>query len=56
LDDVDSSEIDKGSYFLDIGCRNIEVLSKLYSMGFRNVFGMDIGKKCCRTLDKLTFY
>jgi 2-polyprenyl-3-methyl-5-hydroxy-6-metoxy-1,4-benzoquinol methylase len=55
LNDVDVKKIDKSAYILDIGCRNASVLSSLYSMGFRNVFGMDIGKNAANHRRGLEF-
>lgn len=44
LDDIDVSNVNKNYNILDIGCRNPVVLMNLYNMGFKNLYGMDIGE------------
>lgn len=35
---------DKSDYILDIGCRNAFLVQSFFKDGYKNVFGMDIGK------------
>jgi 2-polyprenyl-3-methyl-5-hydroxy-6-metoxy-1,4-benzoquinol methylase len=44
LKDVDIKSYSYDHNILDIGCRNPVVLKNLYNMGFKNVYGMDIGE------------
>ena len=55
LKNVDIKSYTNDYNFLDIGCRNPVVLSKLYDMGFKNVYGMDIGENATLHWKSLPF-
>ena len=44
LNDLRINSCPSNYNFLDIGCRNPVVLSNLYDIGFKNVYGIDIGE------------
>lgn len=50
-----SLKIDKSWNILDIGCRNCQILGRLWKSGYKNIYGVDIGELAEKTWENLPY-